>query len=72
MLKLEDKSALEALYAGNVKESLYLEYKSSEAIDKRNDNRKIEMARDVSAFANAEGGQIVYGITTSRTTSLPV
>jgi hypothetical protein len=63
MLKLETKAELEALHTGNVKESLQLEYKASPAIDKKDDKKKIEMARDISAFANAEGGQIVYGMT---------
>jgi Putative DNA-binding domain len=63
MLKLETKSDLEALHLGNIKESTSLEYKASLAIDKANDNKKIEMAKDVSAFANADGGQIIYGMT---------
>jgi Schlafen, AlbA_2 len=63
MLKLETKSELEALHTGNVKESISLEYKASPAIDKKDDKKKLEMARDVSAFANADGGQIVYGMT---------
>jgi hypothetical protein len=63
MLKLDSRTELEALHTGNVKESLNLEYKASPAIDKKDDNKKIEMARDVCAFANADGGQIVYGMT---------
>jgi hypothetical protein len=63
MLKLESKDDLDALHSGNVKESLNLEYKASPAVDKKDDSKKIEMARDVSAFANANGGQIVYGMT---------
>jgi hypothetical protein len=63
MLTLENEAQLAALHTGNVKEGLTLEYKASAAIDKRDDAKKIEMARDVSAFANAEGGQIVYGMT---------
>jgi schlafen family protein len=63
MLKLETRAELEALKTGNAKESLHLEYKASAAIDKRDDTKKLEMARDVSAFANADGGQIVYGMT---------
>jgi hypothetical protein len=63
MLKLETKAELEALWTDNVKEGLHLEYKASGAIDKKDDSKKIEMARDVSAFANADGGQIVYGMT---------
>jgi Putative DNA-binding domain len=63
MLPLKNKADLEALHSGNVKESLNLEYKASAAIDKRDDSKKIEMARDVSAFANADGGQVIYGMT---------
>lgn len=63
MLKIETEADLEALHSGNVKESLHLEYKASPAVDKKDDSKKIEMARDVSAFANSDGGQIVYGMT---------
>jgi hypothetical protein len=63
MLRLETKADLDALYVGNVKESISLEYKASPSIDRKDDNKKLEMARDVSAFANADGGQIVYGMT---------
>jgi hypothetical protein len=62
MMKLDTEAELNALHTGIVKESLHLEYKASEAVDKKNNERKIEMARDVSAFANADGGQIVYGM----------
>jgi predicted HTH transcriptional regulator len=62
MLKLTTKDELDALHVGNIKESISLEYKASAAIDKKDDNKKVEMARDVSAFANADGGQIVYGM----------
>lgn len=63
MLKLEIENDLIALHTGNVKESLHLEYKASDAIDKKSDFKKLEMARDVSALANADGGQIIYGMT---------
>jgi hypothetical protein len=62
-MKLDTREELEELYTGNVKESLTLEYKASPAIDKKDDKKKVEMARDVCAFANADGGQIVYGMT---------
>jgi hypothetical protein len=63
MLKLDTKAELESLQTNNVKEGLHLEYKASRAIDKKDDSKKLEMARDVSAFANADGGQIIYGMT---------
>jgi len=62
MLTLTTESELASLHAGVVKESLHLEYKASDAIDKRSNERKMEMARDISAFANADGGQIIYGM----------
>jgi hypothetical protein len=61
MLKLEIRAELESLYSGQMKESLTLEYKSSGAVDKAQP-KKDEMAKDALAFANAEGGQIVYGM----------
>src|ERR1700674_1541917 len=63
MLKLDIEQDLSALHTGNLRESLHLEYKASPAIDRKQDKTKLEMARDVSAFANADGGQIVYGMT---------
>ncbi|TWC06996.1 putative DNA-binding protein [Bradyrhizobium macuxiense] len=62
MLPLNTEADLTALHAGVVKESLHIEYKASEAIDKKDDKKKLELARDVSAFANADGGQIIYGM----------
>jgi hypothetical protein len=62
MLKLDKRADLDALNSGQIKESLTLEYKSSGAVD-RDQKRKEEMAKDALAFANAAGGQIVYGIT---------
>lgn len=62
MLTLISETDLNTLHADRVKESLYLEYKASGALDKRDNRTKIEMARDISAFINADGGQIVYGM----------
>lgn len=44
-----------------IKESLTLEYKGSQALTK-DDRSRNELAKDVSAFANSAGGTIVYGI----------
>jgi hypothetical protein len=62
MLNLTKEAELIALHSGVVKEGLHLEYKASDAIDKKSDPKKLELARDVSAFANADGGQIVYSM----------
>jgi Putative DNA-binding domain len=61
MLKLETKADLERLIAEDVKESLTLEYKASSALGKDSKQRE-ELCKDVTAFANSAGGQIVYGI----------
>jgi predicted HTH transcriptional regulator len=60
MLKLETKPDLLSLIANAVAESTTLGYKASPAVDHKN---KEEIAKDISAMANAAGGQIVYGMT---------
>jgi hypothetical protein len=62
MLKLDTRADLEALHTGSIQESLTLEYKASGAVEKT-EGKKMEIAKDVSALANAAGGQIVYGMT---------
>jgi hypothetical protein len=62
MLKLDTISDLDSLHHNQVQESANLEYKASPAVD-NSDPRRSEIAKDVSAIANADGGQIVYGMT---------
>jgi predicted HTH transcriptional regulator len=59
-MKLETVADLQSLHTNGVVESTTLEYKASPAVDK---NNKEEIAKDISAMANAEGGQIIYGMT---------
>lgn len=56
-----NENRLRNLIAGGIEESLTLEYKSAEALD-RNETKKKEITKDVSAMANSAGGVIVYGI----------
>ena len=42
-------------------ESLDLEFKGSQSLGIE-ENKKNEISKDVSAFANSEGGDIVYGV----------
>lgn len=44
-----------------IEESIHIEFKSGEALSKT-DSKKKEVSKDVSAFANSDGGIIVYGI----------
>ena len=50
---------LEELIRVQAQESLHLEYKDSRALDP---NKRGEIAKDVSAFANSDGGLLIYGI----------
>lgn len=50
-----------ALITNNVEETINLEFKSSDAIA-QTDLKKKEISKDVSAFANSDGGVIVYGL----------
>ncbi len=55
-IKRED---LELLIQQQVQESIHLDYKRSDALSKA---RQKEIPKDVSAFANSDGGMIIYGI----------
>ena len=49
------------LINNRVEESIQLEYKRSDSLQ-RNDKARKEMSKDVSAFANSIGGTIIYGL----------
>ncbi|HEY0459273.1 MAG TPA: ATP-binding protein [Pyrinomonadaceae bacterium] len=55
------ESRLQNFITSEIEESLTLEYKSAEALD-RNETKKKEITKDVSAFANSAGGILIYGI----------
>lgn len=70
MIELLDKEILteeeiNQLISLNVEESIHLDFKQAESLGK-NDRKKLELAKDVSAFANSAGGYIVYGIRESN------
>lgn len=54
-------SDIQALIDSKAEESINLDFKSSESLG-RNDGKKKEISKDVSAFANSDGGIIIYGI----------
>ena len=64
---------LQGLIDNKLTESLTLEYKACPSLD-RTDGKKKELSKDVSSFANAMGGTIVYGIIEGNGTekNLPV
>lgn len=52
---------LENLIKNKVEESLHLDYKAAGSLY-NSDGKKTEIAKDVSAMANSDGGVIIYGI----------
>jgi hypothetical protein len=56
-----DENKINSLINEPVEESLHLDYKAAAALDKT-DGKKKEIAKDVSAMANSDGGVIIYGI----------
>ena len=61
MLSLVSTDDLNRLIAEGIKESLTLDYKGSPSLGKL-DKQRDELCKDVTAFANSAGGQIVYGV----------
>ena len=51
---------LENMIKNQIQENIHLDYKSSSALLSKNSRK--EIAKDVSAFANSDGGCIIYGI----------
>lgn len=52
---------IDSLITNEVEEDIHLDYKAAGALDK-DDRKRTEIIKDVSAFANSDGGIIVYGV----------
>ncbi len=50
---------IDKMISDDVQEDIHLDYKESRAIDK---SKRHEIAKDVSAFANSDGGILIYGV----------
>jgi Predicted transcriptional regulator containing an HTH domain and an uncharacterized domain shared with the mammalian protein Schlafen len=61
MPKVWTETKLRNFIESGIEESLTLEYKSAEALD-RSEHKKKEITKDVSAMANSAGGVLIYGI----------
>lgn len=53
---------IESFITNEIEESIHIEFKSNGALSKSEHHKK-EIGRDISAFANSDGGIIIYGIT---------
>ncbi len=52
---------LQGLIDNQVRESLYIEYKT-EPFDRRDDKKRVQFLGSISAFANAAGGDLLVGV----------
>lgn len=52
---------IQRLIDQEVEENIHLDYKASGSLSQE-DRKKIELTKDISAFANSDGGIIVYGV----------
>jgi hypothetical protein len=70
-LTITDKKHLESLVADGVEESLTLDYKASAALGRESEQVN-ELWKDVTAMANSDGGQLIYGIEEDRKKGKPM
>lgn len=61
MIEIKNIGDVRGLILNQVEENIHLDYKAAEALAKTDGKRK-EIAKDVSAFANSDGGLIIYGV----------
>ncbi len=61
-------SDMDALIQNEVEENIYLDYKDGRALSY---DKITEITKDVSAFANSDGGIIIYGISENKETHKP-
>jgi len=64
-----DKTIIESLFSNQVRENRTLDYKELLPANGRDDRK--EFLADITAFANAAGGDIVFGITEKRQNNRP-
>ncbi|MDO9186112.1 MAG: ATP-binding protein [Bacteroidia bacterium] len=61
MQEINNIQDIQNLITNQVEESIHLDYKAAESLGK-SEGKKKEISKDVSAFANSDGGIIIYGI----------
>ena len=62
MAEIWDQARVQQYIDDGVEESLNLDYKAAGALAKT-DSKRREVTKDVSAMANSDGGNILYGVT---------
>lgn len=57
-----NETKIQEMIDNGVEENLHLDYKECKALDKKIDIKKKELSKDVSSFANSDGGTIIFGV----------
>lgn len=60
------------LISDRAQESLYLDFKRGEALERQNNKVRRELIKDVTGLANADGGRLIYGIAEDKVDGIPV
>lgn len=60
-MAIKTKGDIDELIKNQLEENLSLEYKSAASLG-RSDGKKRELTKDISSFANAAGGTIIFGL----------
>ena len=61
MLTNYTEAELSQMITNQLEENLHLDYKGAGSLA-ANDGKKKEIAKDISAFANSDGGIVIYGM----------
>lgn len=63
---LWDFDRIAQMIRDGIEENLHLDYKSAASLDKSDNRKRDEIVKDVTAFANSDGGTLIYGISEFR------
>jgi len=71
-MHLETEEDIQRLIDERIPESYILEYKKEPWPEKKGKNTATEIAKDISSFANTQGGRIIIGVEENKKTKEPV
>lgn len=63
MMEIRNLADIESLIANQVEENINLDYKAAKSLDATSTaEKKLEISKDITAFANSNGGTLIYGV----------
>jgi hypothetical protein len=71
-MRLETEDDIQRLIDDRIPENYILEYKKEPWPEKKGKNTASEIAKDISSFANTQGGQIIVGVEEDKKTKEPI